>query len=74
MAHVNAFVAQSELYFCRQFQQAEEVGYGGAFFAYAFAEAFLRQLVLVDQFFECQGYFYGIQILSLNVLDQSHLG
>ena len=49
-SYINAFVAQSELYFCRQFQQA-----GGSWprwrvFAYTFAEAFLRQLVLVDQF------------------------
>ncbi len=74
MTHIDTLVAQAELDFGRKFQKAQEVGHSSAFFAYALAKAFLRKLILIYKFLECQGYLYRIQVLALYVLDESHLG
>ena len=56
-----------------QTEQPEEVGYGGAFLAYALAQRFLSQTVLLDKLAECQGDFYGVEVLALDILDEGHL-
>ncbi len=74
MTHVDALVAKSELHFGGQLEQAQEVGHGGAFLADALAEAFLCEVVLVDELAECKGYLNGVEVLALDILDQGHLG
>ena len=74
MAHVDTLVAEAELDFGRKFEQAQEVGDGGTFFANSFAQAFLREGILVDELLESQGYFDGVEVFALNVLDESHFG
>ena len=55
-------------------QQAQEVGYGGAFLAHALAQALLCHRAVLEQFLVCQGYLDGVEVLALYVLYQGHLG
>ena len=74
MAHVQRVVMQSQLHLGGQFEQTQEVGDGGAFLADALAQPFLGEVVLVDKFPEGQRDFDGVQVLTLDVLDERHLG
>ena len=60
MAHVHSLVAQAELHFSRQFQQAEEVGDGGALLTNTLAQSLLGEVVLVDEFAESERNFDGV--------------
>ncbi len=73
MPHVNALVTQPQLHLRRKFEQAQEIGYRGAFFPYAFTKSFLCQRILVNQLLECQGDFDCVEVLTLDVLDKGHL-
>ena len=73
-SHVDALVAQAELHFGREAEQAQEVGHSGAFLAHTFRQTLLCEVVLVDEFLEGQGYLYGVEVLALDVLDEGHLG
>lgn len=73
MPHIDTFVAQAELHFGRQTEQTEEVGYSRTFFAYALAQRFLCEAVLLYKLAESEGYFYGVKVFALNILDEPSL-
>ena len=74
MPHVYTLVAQPELNLSGQTEQTEEIGYRGPLLAYTLAQTLLGEPILVYEFLESECYFYGIEILSLDILDESHLG
>ena len=74
MAHIHRFVAQSQLHLCREFEQSQKVGNGGALFTDSLAQSLLRELVLVDELAEGEGYFNGVEVFALNVFDERHFG
>ena len=72
VAHADGFVPNGELHFCGELQQANVIGDGGAVLAQAYPEVFVREFALVDQSFERNGNFDGVQVFALNVLNQRH--
>ena len=74
MAHVQHLVPQSQLNLGGQFEQTQEVGNRCTVLADALAQAFLGQVVLVYEFAEGECDFNRVQVFSLDVLDQRHLG
>ena len=71
MTHLNLLLFDAHLDLCRQFEQTQVVGYCGAFLAHALRHALLRQVVFVHQTLVCQRDLDGIQILTLDVLNES---
>ena len=69
MSHVNSMVMQAQLHLGGQLEQAQEIGDSGALLADALAQAFLRQVILVDKFPESERDLDGIEVLALDVLD-----
>ena len=74
MAHVDGLVAQAQLNFGGQLQQSQKVGNGGSLFADTFAQTFLGEVILVDKFLERECNLYCVEVLALDVLDESHFG
>ena len=72
MAHADFGVAQANLHVGGQLEQAQVVGHGRAVFAHPVAQLFLAQVALAQQALVAEGDFDGIQVLSLNVLNQGH--
>ena len=74
MPHVEFFVAQAKLNLGWQIEQTQEVGNSSAFLADALAQSLLCEVILVDEFTEGEGNLNGVEVLALNILDESHLG
>ena len=66
-------VAQGDLNLGGEFQQTQEVGYGGAALAYAFAELFLGEAALVDEALVGDGHLNGVEVLTVDILNQGQL-
>ena len=73
MPHVDLLILQPHLYLGREFQEAEIIGNRRPLLADTLAQLFLCQPITVDQLLVSQGYFYRVQVFTLDILDQSHL-
>ena len=73
MSLVDLAVLEGHLHLCGELEQPEVVGDGGAVLADLLRESVLRQVVLLDEVLVGQGYFDGVEVLALNVLDEGHL-
>ena len=60
MPHIKTLVAQTELHFGRKPEKAQKVGYRSTFLADTLTQTFLRKIVALYQFLECQRYLYRI--------------
>ena len=65
MPHIKTIVAQTKLHFGRKPEKAQKVGYRSTFLADTLTQTFLRKIVALYQFLECQRYLYRIKILTL---------
>ncbi len=72
MAHAYLPVPYRLLYVRRQLQQAQVVGHRAALLLHAVRHLFLCQAAFVHQLAVAQRYFYSIQVLALQVLQQCH--
>lgn len=55
-----------------ELQEADGVGDGGAVFAGALRDLFLRELKLIDEALKSVGLLNGIEILALQIFDEGH--
>ena len=73
VALVHVLVAQRHLHLCRQLEQAQIVGNRGAVLAHLLRKLVLREAVLLDEVLIGEGYFDGVEVFALNVLNERHL-
>ena len=70
MSHGDMSVADGDLHFGGQFEQAQEVGDGAAALADLVAKLFLGQVALVDETLVGDGHLYGIEVFAMDVFDE----
>ena len=73
MAHINEALCQPKLDLSGELEQADVVADGDALLPDALGELCLRQTMLLDELLVGQGYFDGVEIFALDVLDESKL-
>ena len=73
VSHADVAVAESDLNLGREFQQAQEVGDGGAALADLSAQLFLGEAALINETLVRDGHFDGVEVLAVDVLDEGEL-
>jgi len=73
MAHREPVLGYQDLNVLRQTQKAQEIGYRRPIFASALTELLMAQVVLPREAIQGLRDFDGIQVFTLNVLDQGDL-
>ena len=70
MAHFQLPLIQHFAHGWREIQQAQQVADRGARFADNFRKRFVGEAVVLQKTFQGRGFFKGVEILALDVLDQ----
>ena len=73
MTHAQLAPADAVLNLRWQLQQTQEIRHGGAVFAHFLGDFLLREVTFVNQALVAFGQFNGVQILSVDVLDDGEL-
>ena len=73
MAHIDEALRQPKLDLSGELEQADVVADGDALLPDALSELRLRQTMLLDELLVGQGYFDGVEVFALDVLDESKL-
>ena len=73
MAHIDEALRQSKLDLSGELEQADVVADGDALLPDALGELRLCQTMLLDELLVGQGYFDGVEVFALDVLDESKL-
>ena len=73
MTHIDEVLRQPKLDLSGELEQADVVADGDALLPDALSELRLRQTMLLDELLVGQGYFDGVEVFALDVLDESKL-